>query len=161
MIQEISVTINTEKHIKAYIEKNFGATVPFSASKFFNSLIKLCLCHHKVRDADRKKKYEHPITLYVPIDAYERFGAYFSPNQACKFNHIVDDYLKNIIASHITARLSLAPNPVLKEAIYYGLERMNLNDDDWEYDTVKRFYSRYRDENGLPKIAELKNRLSA
>lgn len=161
MLKEVSVIISTEKHIKAYIEKNFGVSVPFANSKFINSLIKLCLMHDKLRDSKRKRKYPCEVKLYIPIDSYERFGSYFNPNQSCKFNHIVDEYLKHIVASHITAYLHVSPVPVLKEAIYYALDRIKLDDDDWEYDSVKRYYSRYREEHGLPTISELKQRLSA
>jgi len=158
MIKEVSVEIRTEKHIKAYIEKNFGVSVRFSDAPIFNGLLKLCLAHSQKRDIDRKKKYPVILKLKIPIDSYERYGAYFNPNQNCLFNTMADSVIKKQLCAHLNAKLLEMEKPNLKIAVASALDMLQLDEDDWEPSSIYRFYHRYRERNNLPMLRQRNNK---
>lgn len=150
MVQLVSINIKTHKHIKAYLEANFGTPVQFKRDSIFLNKLILCLNHNLYQHYDRVGNFPDKLMLKVPIDVYHRYGCYMNDRQEQLFNTFVDKFMKEKFKSHADDYLELMPKKSLKNAIQYALEHMNITDDDWEFETIKRFYHRYRTVNNGP-----------
>jgi hypothetical protein len=75
--------------------------------------------------------------------------------------------MKQMLVCYADAYLNLHANKVLNSALEYGLEMMKITEDDWDVDSIKRYYHRYRVRNGkdllynkekpLVKLSDLQN----
>ena len=152
MVQHVSIDIKTHKHIKAYLENNFGKPVHFSRNSIFLNKMILCLTHDRYRNYKDIAEFEYDLKISVPLDTYYRYGCYMNLRQEQLINLFIDKLMKIQFTSHVDTHLELSEKKSLTKAIYYALDHLKITEEDWNFDCVKRYYHRYRTENNLPLL---------
>ncbi len=144
MIKNYHVEIPVSKQVKAYIENNYGNNVPLITSSAFNSLLQMALSHRQKQHVKRVSKKLVLLKIQLPFCYMARFGAYVNPLQGSQFNNVIDSMLRTIVVEYIKSYMDSRENPKFKNAVEYALDRLNISIEDWDYDSISKFYYRYR-----------------
>ena len=159
MKDHVSVEINTTRQVKAFLMNNFGKEVVFPRGSIYNNHMILVLSKAYTRHEDDVAEYAETVKVYISIDVYERYGCYLNKTQMMYFNTFIDEYMKKVLCCYVDSYLRIVPDAKLMKAIEYGMDMIKISDDDWQTDSVKRFYHRYRTRNGLPLLYEKKKNI--
>lgn len=151
-MQYVSVQVKTRKHIEAFLKNNYGSPARFDRTTIFHNHFILCLSHTHFQHANRVADYPVQMKIQVPVDVYERYGCYVNEVQNKFFNTFVDAHMKVLLVNFADTYLHMDGHKNLTKAIQYSMDMMRVSEDDWEFDSVKRFYHRYRIRNGKPLI---------
>lgn len=144
----VPVELYTKKHIKIYLQNNFGDKPFFKPDHIFHNYFMLCLSQGVFTNPQRIPTYPEKIRVYITKWDYQRFGCWMSPKQMLWFNTHVDFYMKTVFRTYVDSYINHMPNPVLKDAFQYALTEMKITDDDWELETIKKDYYRSRKKRG-------------
>lgn len=156
MMQRVGVILKTNKHIKAYLISNFGDCPVIDSKSVFHNHFLFCLTHRLVQHMDTVADYQESCKLYITKDDYERYGCWLNNKQAHLFNMHVDSMMKNEIVIRIQMILEYNSQATLSSAIYDSLKRMGLTDEDWNPESITRYFHRYRQRKGLPLLYDKK-----
>jgi hypothetical protein len=143
-VQKVSVLIQTKKHIKAYLINNFGDKPFFEPEHIFHDYFILCLTQSVFTNPQRLPLYNEELKVFITKHDYERFGAWMNPKQMQWFNKHVDFYMKAIFTAYLDSYFAHSPKKKLKDAKDYALGEMNITSDDWEDETITKYYYRSR-----------------
>ena len=157
-LQYVGVQVKTRKHIHAFLKNNYGSPARFDRTTIFHNHFILCLSHTHYQHANRVADYPIEIKVQVPVDVYERYGCYVNEVQTKFFNTFVDAHMKVLLVNFADTYLHMSGHRDLTKALVYAMDMMRVSDDDWDFDSVKRFYHRYRTRNGLPLIYNKQNK---
>lgn len=156
MIQRVGVLLKTKKHIKAYLISNFGEFPVIDSKSIFHNHFLFCLAHRLLRDMDKCIEYTESCKLYITRDDYERYGCWLNKKQAHLFNEHVDTMMKSEIVIRIQMHMEYNEKATLNSAILDSLKRMGLTDEDWNPESIVRYYHRYRQRKGMPLLYDKK-----
>lgn len=149
----VPVQLYTKKHIKAYLLNNFGPKPCIDSTHIFHNYLLLCFSHTLQLNIEQfLKGHTEEMAIYITRSDYKNYGSWLNARQMHFFNRHVDQYMKDILFAKIDTFLEMDKKPVLKEAIYYGINNLKVTDDDWEYETIVKSYYRYRTRNNLPLL---------
>ena len=162
----VSVHFNTTKHVKSFLANNYGEKPMFDSNNPFHDLLLLSLTHTTTWSYNKCVLYPEDTKIFISKDDYLRYGCYLNKLQNKILHLHIDRTMKLMMVCHANAYLNLSSTKVLKNALEYSLEMMKLTEDDWDMDSVKRYYHRYRVRNGkellynkekpLEKLSDLK-----
>jgi hypothetical protein len=150
MKDHVSVQIKTTRQIKAFLTNNYGQDIVFPRGSICCNHLILVLSKAYMRHEELIADYSEEVKLYISIDTYNRFGCYLNKTQTMYFNMFVDEYMKAKLCCYADSYLRIVENAKLYKAIEYAMDMIKISDEDWQTDSVKRFYHRYRIRNGLP-----------
>lgn len=142
--QNVSVQFFTKPHIKAYLINNFGERPAIDSRSIFHNFLILCLAHSLHRGINEVPEYPEEMRLYISKDDYDRFGCWMNPRQIQLFNQHVDFYMKAVLVAHADTYLLHKQGALLKDALYYSLGELKLSDEEWNIESVTRYYHRSR-----------------
>jgi len=151
-LQFVSVQVKTKRHIEAFLKNNYGNPVRFDRNAIFHNYFLLCLSHTHFQHANRVADYPIELKLQVPIDVYERYGCYVNEVQNRFFNTFVDAHMKVLLCNYADTYLHMSDKMNLTKALEYAMDMIRVSDQDWDFDSVKRYYHRYRVRNGKPLL---------
>lgn len=148
----VSVAFSTSTRIKKYLENNFGENVCIQPTHIFHNYMILCLAHSSIQHFDRVQDYACKMKLYINKDDYERFGCYMNPRQTQLLNIHIDFYMKTILVAICDTYLKHHPTAKLKNSIDYALNEMNITSEEWDTDSIARYYHRSRKMRSKPLL---------
>lgn len=151
-IDRISVKLLTKKHIKAYLINNFGEKPLIDCKHIFHNYLLLCYSHSLTYKMDDLNRNSVEMNIYITPDDYNRYGCWLNARQMHFFNCHANDYLQALVCAMADTFLEVHPNPKLKDALEYALKYIKLSDEDWDMETVTKFYYRHRKYNNRPLL---------
>lgn len=149
-LDRVSVQLHTKAHIKAYLTNNFGEKPLIGSTHIFHNYLLLCYSHTLTLNMDEMGQNTIPMVIYITPSDYRNYGCWLNARQMHFFNQHVDEYMKSLLVAYIDSYMDLHKSPRIKDAAAYALKRLNISEDDWEWDTIKKYYYRHRLRNDKP-----------
>lgn len=151
-VDRISVKLVTKAHIKAYLINNFGEKPLIDCKHIFHNYLLLCYSHSLTYKMDDLNRNSVEMNIYITPDDYNRYGCWLNARQMHFFNCHAEDYMKSLVIAMADTYLEVHPQPKLKNALEYALRQIKLTDEDWDMETVTKFYYRHRKYTGKPLL---------
>lgn len=148
----VPVKIRTKSYIKSYLINKFGQKPVMSqrshlGSKFYD------LLSHRENDFEKILStvlYNSEIKLFVSYDTFKTRGAFISNESIKAFNHFMELEIKRILRFYLDFYVSMTNS--FEKSLPYAMERLGIETEDWNVDSIKKDYYRYRIKTGLPMI---------
>lgn len=139
-----TISIITKPYIKRFLINTYGnpanvCSSPILREKLNNSLIKPIRRHDKVYDK-KLKGYTENIDVVISADQFYRYGWELSNTDMISFNKLAEQEIKLIMRNFVSTCLVLKM-PV-KDAIELFQEHYEFDDDDWNYQSIKKDFYR-------------------
>lgn len=144
----VPVDLKTKKHVKAYLLNNFGERPFIESTHIFHNFMILCLSHQLTYRNDEVPEYPELMKIYITKKDYELYGCWMNPRQMQLFNGHVDFYMKSIMCVFIDVYLEYYPGSQLNKGIQHALQKMKITDEDWDTESITKYYYRYRNRTG-------------
>lgn len=144
----VPVQLFTKPHISAFLHNNFGDRPSIDSNHIFHNFLILCLCHQLQYRVPDVPEYPVEMKIYITKRDYELYGCWMNPRQQQLFNGHVDFYMKAVLVAHADTYILNKPNSKLKDALVYALDQLQIDDEDWNLESVTRYYHRLRSNKG-------------
>ena len=155
-MNNVPVLFKTEKHIKAYLLNNFGERPSFDCSNIFHDFLLLALSHTQRNHLNEIQEFPESMTIYITKSDYKNFGCWLNLLQMKYLNKHIDAHIKEKLVLFLNTYLDMSTKKNLSLAIEFALVALNISEEDWDPDSIKRFYHRYRKRSGMPSIFDIR-----
>jgi hypothetical protein len=141
-MEYFTIEIPCKPWIKKYLAANFGAKPNLKEDPclyhFFIRLLKrsLTMQDHRID----LSKYRSNVTVLFSEDVFRRVGFRLSKTDIEAFNVFCEGYIKKQLIIHIDSHLRYNDN--LANAIRTAQEEFDFSDDDFQFDSIKKYYVR-------------------
>lgn len=150
----VKINIPTKRYLKAFLQNRFGEELLLSHHDPYGK------CLYVLLSDNRKRKdmqpisgdYKEEMNVSLHRDAFRHYGFSISKTGVRAFNTFVEELFKEMVHSYIDGRLEVKPK--LKDAIADMRIYFKIDDDDWDYESIKKDYYRYRKRNGKALLYE-------
>lgn len=148
----VPVKIRTKSYIKAYLISRFGHKPVMSQASHIGSKFYDLLSH---RENDFEKilssvLYNEEIKLFVSHYTFYTRGGFISNKKIKAFNLFMELEIKRSLRFYLDFYLSLTNS--FEKSLPYAMERLGIEPEDWNEDSIKKDYYRYRIKAGSPMI---------
>ncbi len=143
-VHQVPVLLKTKKHIKAYLLNNYGDKPFFDCNdKHHNTLLAL-LSKSIFPNMQHIPLYEEDVKIYISKSDYLNHGAWMGPKQMLWFNQFVNALMIEALISRVDSYMELVPNARMNKGIDWALEKLRMNDEDWNPEAIIKSYYRWR-----------------
>ena len=153
----IPIEIPTKKYIRAFIiaqlgEKPLMSTDHVVGNKLFDVLQRST--NEKKKDFSTKH-YNSTIRVYISMHTFQHRGANLNETNVKRFNqflqHLIKDRLRFLLDVYVPEQKGFEKALIKVRAV------MNIGDEDWDSDSIKKDYYRYRLKKSLPLLYQKKS----
>lgn len=148
----ISIDIPTKRYIKAYITALHGETPVMNNDHLIGSKL-MDLLEHKTNECSTRfprHYYNSMIRVRISHYVFTHRGCNLNETNVWNFNkfvqHLVKDKVRFLLDVYIEQTGSFTT------ALDIVRMRLKIDEDDWDTDTIKKDYWRYRKKSGLPLL---------
>lgn len=148
----IGIEIPTKKYIRAYVISQLGEqpvmnTDHLIGHKFFDLL-------QRETNEDRTEfagqYYDVKMKLYVNYGIFQKRGRFLNHTNVKNFNIYLEKKIKEKFRFYMDFMIEINPN--FKYNLPAVRTKLGIGDDDWDYDSMKKDYYRYRVQNNKPLL---------
>lgn len=148
----IPIEIPTKKYIRAFIIAQLGEK-PFMTSDHlignkFHDVLQRSANERKAQFAS--KHYNAKIRVYISLHTFRRQGAHLNETNLKSFNrflqHLIKDRIRFLLDIYVPEQKGF------EKALAKVRGIMKIEDDDWDSDSIKKDYYRYRLQKNLPLL---------
>lgn len=148
----IPIEIPTKKYIRAFIitqlgEKPFMTSDHVIGNKFFD-VLQRSTNERKTQFAS--KHYNSKIRVYISLHTFRRQGAHLNETNVKSFNrflqHLIKDRVRFLLDIYVPEQKGF------EKALTKVRDMMKIEDEDWDSDSIKKDYYRYRLKMKLPLL---------
>lgn len=146
----ISVDIPTKRYIKAYIVSLLGETPVMNNDHLIGSKLMDLLEHQTNEQSSRfpQRAYNSKIRVRISHYVFAHRGCNLNETNVKNFNifvqHLVKDKVRFLLDVYTEQTGSFT------KALDMVRIRMKIEEEDWDSDSIKKDYWRYRKKSGLP-----------
>ena len=152
----ITIEIPTKKYIRAFIIAQLGAK-PFMSTEHVigNKLYDVLQRTGNERRSGRLNKlYECSLRVYISMHTFRQHGANLNDTNLRNFNGFVQGLIKDKI--RFLLDLYVPAFGSFEKALVKAREVMKIEDEDWDSDSIKKDYYRYRVKRKMPLLYKKK-----
>ncbi len=152
----IPIEIPTKKYIRAFIlaqlgEKPYMSTDHVIGCKFFD-VLQRSTNERKLQFAS--KHYNAKIRVYITLHTFRQQGANLNETNVKSFNRFVQGLIKDRV--RFLLDVYVPDSKSFERALVRVREVMKIDDEDWDSESIKKDYYRYRLKNDLPLLYQKK-----
>jgi len=148
----IGIEIPTKRYIAAFVKSQLGDqpimnTQHLIGHKFFD------LLQHQTNEDMSEfagQYYDVKMKLYVNYGIFSKRGQYLNHTNIKNFNIYLEKKIKEKFYFLMDFMIEIVPN--FKYNLPAVRKKLGITDDDWDYDSMKKDYYRYRVRNGKPLL---------
>lgn len=147
----VPVEFPTKRYIAAYIRHVLGDKPVMKKDSTIGSKM-FDLLQHSTDDrkTEFSTRYNAKIKIYIPYRTFCQRGGYINSTNVMNFNLYVEAEIKDKYRTLMNVFIESLPSfeanlPQVRKAI-------GINEDSWDYESIKKDYYRYRKRNGLPPL---------
>lgn len=148
----ISIDIPTKKYIKAYIIHQLGPEPVISQTHWIGNKM-YDLLEHKTNERFAEytnTRYACILRVYINRHIFHTRGANLNETNLRNFNFFIEKKIKQRFYELMDDRIELLPNFLAN--LPDVRRQLGIDIDDWEDDSMKKDYYRYRKANGKPTL---------
>lgn len=150
----VPIEIPTKKYVKAFVFTQLGdhprmSTDSVIGNKLFDVLQRST---NERRTEFPNKRYNCKMRVYVSLHTFRKQGANLNETNVQKFNLFCELLLKDKMRFLLDTFVAL--NNSFEKSLDQVREIMKIDDDDWETESIRKDYYRYRLRQKLPLLYE-------
>ncbi|HRH59779.1 MAG TPA: hypothetical protein PL045_04370 [Chitinophagaceae bacterium] len=148
------IDIPTRPYIRAFIHSRMGPQPimngldDYGIGRYFLLLLKNKKNYDKKKFA--KKGYTDTMRIYINMYTFNKRGCNLHETNIRDFNLFVRDKVKSRLYELMDDYIEICNS--FNVALSFTRRKLEISDDDWDDDSIRRDYHRYRVRNNLPLI---------
>ena len=148
----IPIEIPTKKYIRAFIIAQLGPKPLMSSEHVIGSVLINVLqrtCNER-RTGRPNKLYDVTLRLYITMHTFRQRGVNLNESNLRNFNSFVQALIKDKMRFLLDLYVPMFGS--FEKALVRVREVMQIEDEDWDSDSIKKDYYRYRLKNNMPLL---------
>lgn len=148
----IGISIPTKKYIAAYIHHKLGPYPKMDLSTTIgNKLYDILEYKYNERKTEFSDfRYNAKIKIYITEHVLLNRGCNLNETNIKNFNLFVEAQIKERYRELMDEAIQILPS--FKANLPEIRKKIGITEDDWDYDSIKKDYFRYRKRNNLPSL---------
>lgn len=143
--------METKQYVKAFLVSQYGEKPIMNNKSSIGN--KFCgLLSHTGDYTDEKihPLYNSKIKLYISVSTFKHDGFILSPKKKTDFNYYVENLIKMRFRLSMDIMIDLEPS--FAKNLPYVREKLGIDLNAWDTDSMKKDYYRYRLKTGKPLL---------
>jgi hypothetical protein len=142
---EMTVVIPVKAPVYRYCESQYGSTkikVSSSNAAIYSAFQLLHHPNHYIDNGSETIESDYKLELIIPSELRKSNKFFLSDNHIRVFNKLIE----GLLTDQLFLFLDLRPDTMeIKEGIAHFKSKLGLTEDEWQYETLKKKYYRYRE----------------
>jgi len=138
------VTIPVKPYVKRYLENNYGSPVNFEEhpleKTFFRNIFKNPRTRWDNKYPEELKKHKEFVEVLISKDDFMRHGFKLTKTRVIEFNRRFELEIKKKVRGYVQLKKGFSS---LKESILDFQKLYNIDDDSWDYESIKKDITRH------------------
>lgn len=151
MNKYISVIIPTKRYIREFLISEYGEKIILPKRSLFGNKL-YDLLSRSIDENERKidTNFNCEMKIYVSLSTFYHRGILLSNRSIKDFNNLIESEIKNRFRTYMDFLIQIDPSfvknlPVVREKLRLDLEA-------WDFESIKKDYYRYRKRIGKPLL---------
>lgn len=147
MSKYVSIEIPTKKYIKAFLIGQLGAKLIVKKNTWPGHML-YDLLNHQSNENQRKQssRYNTQLKLYISVSIMYHRGIFMNYNNIKRFNLFLESEIKERFHFYMDSKIEILPS--FEANLPYVREKLGLDIEAWDSDSMKKDYYRYRVKTG-------------
>jgi hypothetical protein len=148
----IGIEIPTKRYIAAYVKSQLGEQPIMNTEHMIGHKFYDLLQHQTNEDKTEfsAQYYEMKMKLYVNYGIFYKRGQYLNHTNIKNFNIFLEKEVKDKFRFYMDFMIEIVPN--FKYNLPAVRKKLGIEEDAWDYDSMKKDYYRYRIRNKKPLL---------
>lgn len=146
----IRMVIPVKAFVKSYLQETFKTKEVVLTSESYIGKYFYMLLKDGAGSRGQKANYKSSITIHITEEVLVRKGFLLDDNGIVSFNNFVEDIIRERLADKIDEYLE--PGKLqIQEAILKAMKKMRIDESEYKFDAIKKYYYRKRKSSGNEK----------